>query len=228
MVAGAAVGYVTTSRTPDYTATATIYVGAVNLGADETQLFAQAGLDDVVASFAAMIPSPVIAQKAINETHVDRYSGEVAASTVAVVEPSTSLIAVSVTDVNAATAIRLANGVSNAFVNQVSQYQSSDTAPTGTRPNEPAYVFQNAVSAVESSTGLIRALILGILFGLIIAVLAILLLDYLDVTIKSPEELERRVGLPVLGIIPLLSSLPLDGPQPAGSPMGRTTGARRG
>jgi capsular polysaccharide biosynthesis protein len=37
-----------------------------------------------------------------------------------------------------------------------------------------------------------------------------LLLDYVDITIKSPEELERRVGLPVLGVIPRFGALHFD------------------
>jgi capsular polysaccharide biosynthesis protein len=234
VVAGAVIGFATTSRTPQYTATTLIYVGAQNLGVNDTQLFAQSGLDEVVASFALMIPSPVIAQRAIDATHVDRFSGEVASNTVAVVEPSTSLISVSVTDANPSTAVRLANGVSSAFVNQVSQYQTTSgstktgttTPSAGTRPNEPAYVFQNAVGAAKKSSGLTRKVILGALFGLVLAILIVLLLDYLDITIKSPEELERRVGLPVLGIIPLLGTLPLHGDlDPPRTPVDRPTGA---
>jgi capsular polysaccharide biosynthesis protein len=239
VVAGAVIGYATTSRTPEYTASTLIYVGAQNLGVNDTQLFAQSGLDEVVASFSLMISSPVIAQRAIDATHVHRFSGEVAASTLALVEPATSLISVSVADTDPRVAVRLANGISNAFVNQVSKYQtttgsaktasglgttSTTTPSTGTRPNEPAYVFQDAVGAVKKSDGLTRKVILGALFGLVLAVLLVLLLDYLDITIKSPEELERRVGLPVLGIIPLLGTLPLiTGPPRA--PAERTTGA---
>jgi receptor protein-tyrosine kinase len=232
VAAGAVIGYATTSRTPEYTASTLVYVGAQNLGVNDTQLFAQSGLDEVVASFALMIPSPVIAQRAIDATHVNRFSGEVAANTVTLVEPSTSLISVSVTDTNPTVAVRLANGVSNAFVNQVSKYQTTNgstktgttTPSAGTRPNEPAYVFQNAVNAVKKSSGLTRKVILGALFGLVLAILIVLMLDYLDITIKSPEELERRVGLPVLGIIPLLGSLPLH-EEPPPTPAERPTGA---
>jgi capsular polysaccharide biosynthesis protein len=94
-------------------------------------------------------------------------------------------------------------------------------------PNEPAYVFQDATAAVRSSSGVDRKVLLGALFGLVIAILLIFLLDYLDVTIKSPEELERRVGLPVLGIVPLFGTLQLG----AGTlgPAGRAaSGERRG
>jgi capsular polysaccharide biosynthesis protein len=210
VIVGAAVGYVTTSRTTIYTATAEIYVGNVNLGTDQAELYAEAGLNEVVATFAQMIPSAVIAQKAITKTRVNRYPGEVAASTSALVVPGTNLIQVSVSDTNQSDAIRLANGVSNAFVSQIAHYQATGTATQGQVPNEPAYVFQEAASASRNSTGVGKKAVLGALFGFVIAVLLVLVLDYLDITIKSPEELERRVGLLVLGIVPRFGTLQMD------------------
>jgi capsular polysaccharide biosynthesis protein len=217
VIVGGAVAFFTTSGTPTYTATSQIYVGPINLGANSAQLYAEAGLNQVVATFAQMIPSAVIAQKAIDKTGINRYSGEVAASTVATVIPSTNLINVSVTDSTSAGAIGLTNGVAKAFVSQISQYQGPTTgAKEGAVPNEPAYVFQTAISSTQISSDLTKKVLLGALFGLVISILLIFLLDYLDVTIRSPEELEDRVGLPVLGIIPRLSSLELSD-SPGGS-----------
>ena len=54
-----------------------------------------------------------------------------------------------------------------------------------------------------------KKVLLGALVGLVVSILLVFLLDYLDITIKSPEELERRVGLPVLGIVPRFETLPL-------------------
>jgi capsular polysaccharide biosynthesis protein len=217
VIVGGLAGFLFTSRTPSYTATATIYVGSTNLAADQAQLSLQSGLNEVVATFASMIPSPVIAQRALDKTHIDRGAGAVAASTTATVVYGTDLIDVAVADTKPDDAIRLANGVSNAFVSQISHYQtpssSSGTAATsaapGSVPNEPAYVFQDATAAVRSSNGVQRKILLGAVLGLVIAILLIFLLDYIDVTIKSPEELERRIGLPVLGIVPLFGTLRL-------------------
>jgi capsular polysaccharide biosynthesis protein len=216
IIAGAAVGYVATSRTPSYTATASIYVGVTDLGPQDEYLYQEADLNEIVSTYATMIPAPVIAQKALNNTHINRFAGEVAAATTATVVLGTQLIDVTVTDPSSAVAIRLANGVSRAFVEQVSNYQSNSGAAQGALPNEPAHVYQEATSAVASSSGLTKRMILGAVFGLIVSIFVILLLDYLDITIKSPDDLERRVGLPVLGIIPRFDTLRLDS-SPAGS-----------
>jgi capsular polysaccharide biosynthesis protein len=227
VILGAVIGFFTASRTPAYTATATIYVGSVNIANNPEQLALESDLNQLVATFSQMIPSPVIAQKAINQTHLNRFSGEVAASTLAVVVPGTNLIHVSVTDAQAEDAVLLTNAVSNAFVKKLTTYQASTLTTTqGVVPNEPAYVFQGATSAAKDSTGLARKVILGAVVGLVLSVLLILLLDYLDITIKSPEELERRVDLPVLGIVPYLTSFPAV-PRPM-SASGPTFGASSG
>jgi len=57
LIVGMVVGYFTTSRTVVYTATAQIYVGSLNINANQAQLQLQAGLNEVVATFAQMIPS---------------------------------------------------------------------------------------------------------------------------------------------------------------------------
>jgi capsular polysaccharide biosynthesis protein len=213
IIIGGLAGFISTSRTPIYTATAVVYVGSTDItGGGSVDLYAESGLNEVVATFAQMIPSPVIAQKALEKIHLDRGAGEVAASTTTTVVTGTNLIDVSVADTNASDAVKLANGVSNAFVSQIKLYQatgSSATAGQGAVPNEPAYVFQNATQASVGSSGLTKKVALGAVFGLVIAILLILLLDYLDITIKSAEELERRVGLPVLGIVPRFSTLQL-------------------
>jgi capsular polysaccharide biosynthesis protein len=51
-------------------------------------------------------------------------------------------------------------------------------------------------------------LILGGLFGFLAAAGLAFLLEYLDVTIKSAADAERRLELPVLALIPLDRELP--------------------
>src|SRR5580698_6936279 len=96
IIAGAGVGYAITSRTPVYTATATLFVGSTNLGPNQEFLYQEADLNQIVNTYAVMIPDPVIAQKAIDQTHINRFAGSVAAETTASVITNTQLISVSV------------------------------------------------------------------------------------------------------------------------------------
>jgi capsular exopolysaccharide synthesis family protein len=47
-------------------------------------------------------------------------------------------------------------------------------------------------------------LAIGLLVGLLLGVLAAFLLEYMDETIKTPEDVEKKLRLPVLGVVPLL------------------------
>ncbi len=208
---GAAIGYVTTSQTAEYRAAATIYVGSRQLENDPQAIYGVTGLDQIVTTFADMIPTEVIAQNALLATHIDRSAGAVAADTTASVIPATNLISVSVEDPDPVVAERLTNAVAAAFTTQVAHYEPTATA--GSLPSEPAYVFQDAgLPTVPLSDHLTKKVALGGIVGLIISILAVLLLDYLDVSVRGPEDLERRVDLPVLAIIPLQS----DPPSPPG------------
>jgi capsular polysaccharide biosynthesis protein len=201
-IVGAAVGYVTTSQAAIYRATATIYVGQSKLQDNAADLYGVTGFDQIVSTFAQMIPSEVIAQDAILATDIDRSAGAVAAATTATVVTNTNLIDVSVEDGDPVVAERLTNAVAAAFATQVAHYDPTPTA--GTLPSEPAYVFQDAgLPTVPLSDHLAKKVALGGVVGLILAILGVLLLDYLDVSVKGPEDLERRVDLPVLAIIPL-------------------------
>lgn len=202
---GALVGLAITPTTAYYRTGTVLYVGSSNLTDNQVQLYALPGLDQIISSFAQMIPSAVITQEAVQATGVPRSAHQAAAETKAAIVPTTSLIAVQVTDRDPVVAQKLADGISNAFVEKVRTLEPSGP---GAVPSEPAYVFQDApLPASPLKTGLTRKVLLGAVFGLILSIALVLLLDYLDITVKGPEELERRLDLPVLAAIPLRRSL---------------------
>jgi capsular exopolysaccharide synthesis family protein len=71
-------------------------------------------------------------------------------------------------------------------------------------------VGNNNISIVDSAAfprfprtpNLSRNLILGLLAGLVLGLLAAFGLDYLDDSFKSPEDIERNIGLSVIGVVP--------------------------
>jgi capsular polysaccharide biosynthesis protein len=197
-------GYLATPRTAFYRANAVLYVGPGQLAQNPTELYALPGLNQILYTFTQMIPNPVIAQKAISATGVARNAQEVTSETKAAVLTGSNLIFVTVTDTDPLVAQRLANGMSAAFVSQIQSYSSGTSAGPGTVPVEPAYVFQEAILPVAPlPTGMSRHLALGAIFGFVTAIALVLLLDYLDITVRDPDDLEKKLDLPVLGIIPL-------------------------
>ena len=211
VLVGAAFGYAASSRAAIYRASAIIYVGSRQLANQPQTLYGPSALDQVAMTFATMIPNPVIAEAAIQATHVARNAGEVAAATTATVLSDTTLISVSVADPDPDVAQKLANGIVDAFVAKVQNYDGGAAGP-GSLPSEPAYVFEPATTPTAPlPTGTSRHVVLGALFGLVVALLVVSLLEYLDITVKGADDLERRVGLSVLGIVPLSKEIDRQG-----------------
>jgi capsular polysaccharide biosynthesis protein len=132
----------------------------------------------------------------------------VAGETHAGVIPGTNLIQVLVTDSDPHVAQRLADSLADTFTAQLQNYEPGKPAGPGTLPQLPAYVFERAsLPTSKLPTGLQRDMIIGGLLGLVLSVGVVLLLDYLDITAKRAEDLERRIDLPVIGVIPLQRQL---------------------
>jgi capsular polysaccharide biosynthesis protein len=208
LAAGVLAGYLITPTTPVYSATSRIYVGArefrvePNTGGLSSDRVS--AVERLISTFARMVDSEVVAQDAIARTGVPRSSGAVVAATSATSDFATLLLNISVVDRDPAVAQALANGVADAFVDAVQAFEPGTAATEGTLPALPAYVFERArLPVVPRPNGLVRNLMLNGAFGLIAAVALIVLLAYLDLTIHSADDVERRLGLPVMGSIPL-------------------------
>lgn len=66
-------------------------------------------------------------------------------------------------------------------------------------------IVDKAVAAGKFRPNIPLNLAISLLLGLIAGIVLALLLEYLDDTLKSPDDVEKRLGLPVLGVIPKLA-----------------------
>jgi capsular polysaccharide biosynthesis protein len=206
VAAAAGAAWVSTPQGPAYTSEATLYVGSRQLlgtgqGLSNDSLLA---VERVIQTFAQMIDSTPVAEAALDRTNLPRSAGSVVDATVAAPLPGTQLLRIQVTDASPATAQQLANAMADAFIERVQTLEPTVPAGEGTIPALPAYVFQRAkVPTQPNPLGLTRRLFLGSMFGLVAACGIAFLLEYLDISVKTPVEAERRLELPVLGVIPL-------------------------
>ena len=119
-------------------------------------------------------------------------------------EPFTQLLYVEVADPDPAAAQAMANALTEAFVNAVQDFEPGGVVQAeGSVPQLPAYVFEKArlPTTAQASTQ-IRTVILATFLGFFGSVGLAFLLDYLDVSLRSAADVERRLELPVLGVIP--------------------------
>jgi capsular polysaccharide biosynthesis protein len=201
-----------TPRTTPYVATSVVYVGPRSLNFNQNTAAnnndAILAANAVLATFAKMIDSRPTAADAVSRTGVSESADEVVGETVVAPDPNTQLLDVKVTDSNPANAMRLANGLADAFVYRIQSQEAGQPANPGAPADTPTSVFERA--ALPSSpqpTGLARNLGLGALLGLLGSAGIAFLLEYLDVTVKGAGDAERQLKLPVLGVIPFERSV---------------------
>ena len=222
VVVALAVGWSITPRGETYTARSTLYIGSRTLESDQNDLSGDRALalDRLVVTFSVMIDSEPIAARAIDLTGEEVSAENLVGKTTTEPEPATQLLYIDVVDADPARAQALANGLADAFVEQIRDFEpGTATGGEGDVPVLPAYIFQRArLPTVPESSGLIKNLVLAVVLGAGLAVAVVLLLDYLDISIRTPDDAERLIELPVLGVIP---SLGTDMPAGAGGGRGR-------
>ena len=202
VAAGVLAAYLSTNRNEVYAAEATVYVGSRQIEVISGDF--AAGLDRIILTYAAMIDSEPIARAALDATGLQRSTSALVDATQVAPAPNTQLLYIRVTDSDPGASQRLANGMANGFVEKITSFEPSAPAQPGQVPQSPAYVYEEAkLPTAPIPTGATRRLILGALFGFVLAAAVAFLLEYLDVTIKSAGDAERYLGLPVLGVIPV-------------------------
>jgi capsular polysaccharide biosynthesis protein len=110
--------------------------------------------------------------------------------------PETQFIKVTFTDPDPQQAQRIVNAIGDEFSEQISMVSPAVSAITAT-VWERAAVPESPKSPNPVRNGLIAA-VLGILLGVGLAVL----LEFMDDSWQSPEEVEHVSGVPNLGVIP--------------------------
>jgi polysaccharide biosynthesis transport protein len=205
-VAALAAAWIATPQDARYSAETVIYVGARQLVDPNQQIRSDPLLaaERLTKTFALMIDSEPIARDALELSNARRSPGAIVRQTTVTGEPGTQLLRVRVTDASPAVARDLANGMARAFVDRVQDFEPGVPGEVGDVPALPAYVFQEAGLPVRPQpTDIRRNLVVAGLFGLMASAAVVLLVEYLDVTIKSAADAEHRLELPVLGTVPM-------------------------
>jgi capsular polysaccharide biosynthesis protein len=177
----------------EYTATTSMYVlysqsETTNVSDSSVLSASQMIANDV----AQLFKSDRITRETLEATgmeSLDGYDVSVQSST------TTRVITLSVTGKDPEMAARIANATVeevSSVANEVMQIQSVnviDSATTPTSPSGPKRIFYTAIGAAA---------------GLVLAIVIVLLRDSLDTRIRSGEDAEAIVGVPVVGHFPAI------------------------
>lgn len=148
----------------------------------------------LINTYTVIIKSPAILDKVIDQLKLDMTSSELNEKVAVSSEQNSQVVTISVEDEDPKKAAEMANTVALVFKKEISKIMSVDNvsvlsqAELGTDPSpiKPKPVMNIAI-----------ALVVGLMVGVGLA----FLLEYLDNTIKTEEDIEKHLGLPVLGAI---------------------------
>jgi capsular exopolysaccharide synthesis family protein len=194
VLSGTGVGFSLT-LTPMYEASITLLVGQER-GITETPNDV-IGLQQLTQTMVGGVSSRPVAETVIRQQDLRMTTEEFLDEHLSVEqEPNTQWIQVAYRDASPERAARVANAVGDVFSKQVSEVSPSASAITAT-VWERAVVPDERVAPNPVRNGLL-ALVLGLVLGVGLA----FLLEYLDDSWNSPEEMEQISGVPTFGSIP--------------------------
>jgi capsular polysaccharide biosynthesis protein len=198
ILVGTAVGF-GLAQTPVYEANVKILVGQKQAAGDPYSLAGDvAGLQQLTQTLATAVSTRPIMATVTQRLDLSVDSAALLENLTVQPIPDTQFIQVTYKDTSPERAQRVANTIGDVFSERISGISSEASGVTATvweaatAPEQP--VKPNFTLLVP------MALVLGLLLGLVLAVL----IDYLDSSWRSLEEVEHTFGIPVVGAIPVL------------------------
>lgn len=203
-IGAVAVGVVATLlATPQYQATARLFVTTATAGPDDSSFDAyQGGLfsQQRVASYADLVGGRELAASVAKDLDLELTPDELAANVTALSVPNSVILDITYTDPSPRRAQAIAQAYAVALTEMVRELETqpgSDLAPIKATVVDPA-----TLPAVPSSPNVPRNLALALGFGLVLGIAAAILRELLDFTVKTQEDLEGVAAPPLLGTVP--------------------------
>ncbi len=195
VLAGSTLGF-SLIQTPTYQASIKIMVGQKITG-DQSFAGNVAGLQQFTPTMAKAVTTSPVARAVVEQLNLPEGRAEGLLENLnAQTEPGTILIDISYKDTDAKRAQLVANTVGEVFSKKISEVSPGLNAVTAT-------VWERAtLPETPVSPKPVRNVILALVLGSFLGVGLAFLLEYLDDSWNSPEEVEQVSGVPTFGVIP--------------------------
>lgn len=151
----------------------------------------------LVKTYGELAKSRTVADHVIQSLGLDITPGQLQGMISVAPKGDTEFITMSVTSGDAELSMKIANQLALSLdrigqeVKQEDNVQLLDEALLPTGPSSPRPLLNMAIA---------------FFLGLMVSVGIVFLLEYIDSTIKSQDDVEKLIGIPVIGIIPLVET----------------------
>lgn len=149
----------------------------------------------LVSTYSELVKSKNVLRQVINNLKLkDLEEDELRKNVTVSSVKDTELIEITVTNKNAEYAHQIANEVAKVFTKKVSEIYNI---------NNVHVVDEAEVSDVPYNINHVKDIIIFMFIGIVIASMYVLISNMLDTTVKASEDIEKKINLPVLAVIPV-------------------------
>ncbi|MDB8558251.1 YveK family protein [Turicibacter sanguinis] len=147
----------------------------------------------LVNTYSEIIKSRSISEAVLKKLDLDLSTEELSKKITVSTVSDTEIIRVKVSDTDPEMAALIANTVSDVFkkeiknIMEIDNVSTIDTAKASENPVKPNKLMNVAIAGV---------------LGVMVSVGLVFVLEFLDRTYKTPADVERHLGLPIIGAIP--------------------------
>jgi len=185
--------YTTFTRVPMYKSTTSLVLVSENKDSTSYNTSEQQLNKNLVGTYSEIIKSKTILKEVISNLDLE-YSVATLQNRITVSSiTNTEIIQITVADPDPKVASKIANQMATVFVNEIPKFYKLnnvtvlDKAEANERPYNVNFIKDNAIY---------------VMIGLVLSCGVIFIFFYFDTTIKTSEEIEKKLGLNVIGIVP--------------------------
>ena len=192
LVIGIGNSYTILTRVPMYQSNTTIVLVSENQ--NETYNSTELQMNkNLVSTYSEIIKSRKVLEQVAKNLNLNYSVGTLSKNITVSAVANTEIIRITVSDSDAAVATKIANEIAHVFSDEIQKiYKLNnvsivDLAVDASKPYNINYIKDN---------------IIYIAIGLVLSCGLIFIKFYFDTTIKTSEEIENKLGLTVMGIVP--------------------------
>ncbi len=202
IVTGVGVIYTYGFTTPKYSSSTTLVLtgSEPSTSSDATNSITTTDItlnSKLVSTYSELVKSSKVLRQVISNLGIDVNEDELRKNVTVKSVEDTEVIKITVTNENAAYSAKIANEIAKIFSGMVSDIYNINNI----------YIVDEAeVSNTPSNIHHSKDIMIFGFLGLVISIMYVLIANMLDTTVKTPEDVEKGVGLPVLVTIPYIEN----------------------
>lgn len=191
--------------TPMYTSSTTLVLATSESSTTQANTITTTDVtlnSKLVSTYSELVKSKNVTRQVISNLGIDIKEEDLRNNITVTSVKNTELIEIAVTNEYAANASKIANEMAKVFTQKVSEIYNI---------NNVHVVDEAEISEIPSNINHTKDIIIFAFIGVVVSVVYVLIVNMLDTTIKTSEEVEKQFKVPVLASIPMYNFEPEKG-----------------